>query len=106
MDLVTPWLLAERDRFALLHGDYRLDNMLFNRKTNAITVVDWQTLGVGLPARDLAYFTATSLRPDLRSASRKTLSTSITARCAATASPTTTVKDVGLTTGSVCHKHC
>ncbi|HZU47667.1 MAG TPA: phosphotransferase [Mycobacterium sp.] len=67
MDLVTQWLLAERDRFALLHGDYRLDNMLFNRKTNSITVVDWQTLGVGLPARDLAYFTATSLRPDLRS---------------------------------------
>lgn len=73
MDLVTPWLLAERDRFALLHGDYRLDNMLFNRKTNSITVVDWQTLGVGLPARDLAYFTATSLRPDLRSAIERDL---------------------------------
>lgn len=73
MDLVTPWLLAERDRFALLHGDYRLDNMLFSRKTNSITVVDWQTLGVGLPARDLAYFTATSLRPDLRTAIQKEL---------------------------------
>ncbi|BCQ08314.1 aminoglycoside phosphotransferase [Mycobacterium heckeshornense] len=68
MDLVTPWLLAERDRFALLHGDYRLDNMLFDRRANTVTVVDWQTLGVGLPARDLAYFTATSLSPDLRSA--------------------------------------
>lgn len=73
MDLVTPWLLAEHDRFALLHGDYRLDNMLFNRKSNTITVVDWQTLGVGLPARDLAYFTATSLTPDLRSAIEKDL---------------------------------
>ena len=29
-------------------------------------MVDWQTLGVGLPARDLAYFTATSLKPELR----------------------------------------
>src|SRR5258707_1038391 len=30
MRLVTPWLLAEQDRFALMHGDYRLDNMLFD----------------------------------------------------------------------------
>lgn len=66
MGLVTPWLLAEHDRFALLHGDYRLDNMLFDRAAKSITVVDWQTLGVGLPARDLAYFTATSLNPELR----------------------------------------
>src|SRR5262249_4448189 len=29
MGLMTPWLLAEQDRFALLHGDYRIDNMLF-----------------------------------------------------------------------------
>jgi len=66
MDVVTPWLLAERDRFALLHGDYRLDNLLFFPDGAAVTVVDWQTLGVGLPARDLAYFTATSLTPELR----------------------------------------
>jgi hypothetical protein len=68
MDLVTPWLLAEHDRFALLHGDYRLDNMLFYPDAASVTVVDWQTLGVGLPTRDLAYFTATSLKPELRSA--------------------------------------
>ncbi len=66
MDLVTPWLLAEQDRFALLHGDYRLDNLLFFPDAAGVTVVDWQTLGVGLPARDLAYFTATSLKPELR----------------------------------------
>ncbi|ORV98303.1 phosphotransferase family protein [Mycobacterium kyorinense] len=68
MRLVTPWLLAEQDRFALLHGDYRLDNMLFDPDANTVSVVDWQTLGVGLPARDLAYFTATSLKPQLRAA--------------------------------------
>ncbi|HUB53947.1 MAG TPA: phosphotransferase [Mycobacterium sp.] len=66
MSLVTPWLLAEHDRFALLHGDYRLDNMLFYPDATRMTVVDWQTLGIGLPARDLAYFTATSLKPELR----------------------------------------
>ena len=67
MGLVTPWLLAEYDRFALLHGDYRLDNMLFDPDRTRVSVVDWQTLGVGLPARDLAYFTATSLDSQLRS---------------------------------------
>lgn len=66
MGLVAPWLLAEYDRFALLHGDYRLDNMLFDPDRTRVSVVDWQTLGVGLPARDLAYFTATSLSPRLR----------------------------------------
>ncbi len=66
MGLVTPWLLAEYDRFALLHGDYRLDNMLFDPDRTRVSVVDWQTLGVGLPTRDLAYFTATSLNSELR----------------------------------------
>jgi Phosphotransferase enzyme family len=73
MGLVTPWLLAEQNRFAVLHGDYRLDNMLFYPDATRVTVVDWQTLGVGLPARDLAYFTATSLKPELRSTIEKDL---------------------------------
>ena len=66
MSMVTPWLLAEPGRFALMHGDYRLDNMLFTPDRTAITIVDWQTLGSGLPARDLSYFTATSLLPEVR----------------------------------------
>ena len=66
MGLVTPWLLAEPRRFALMHGDYRLDNMLFDPDRTRVTVVDWQTMGIGLPARDLAYFTATSLVPEVR----------------------------------------
>lgn len=66
MNSVADWLMAEHDRFALLHGDYRLDNMLFDPERTRISIVDWQTLGVGLPARDLAYFTATSLDSQLR----------------------------------------
>jgi hypothetical protein len=68
MGVVTPWLLAEPKRYALMHGDYRLDNMLFDPDRASITVVDWQTMGVGLPSRDLAYFTSTSLAPDKRAA--------------------------------------
>jgi hypothetical protein len=57
---VTPAFLAARpERFALLHGDYRLDNLMFGEEVH---VVDWQTLTVGLPGRDLAYFLGTSLR--------------------------------------------
>lgn len=64
MALVTPWLLNAPERFALLHGDYRLDNLLFDGER--VAVVDWQTLGIGLAGRDLAYFTGTSLEPELR----------------------------------------
>ncbi|MET7773232.1 aminoglycoside phosphotransferase family protein [Nocardia sp. NPDC005366] len=66
MRLVTPWLLDKRERFSLMHGDYRLDNLLFDAGMGAVSVVDWQTMGVGLPARDLAYFLGTSLLPDAR----------------------------------------
>jgi aminoglycoside phosphotransferase (APT) family kinase protein len=66
--LVGPWLLLAPDRFSLLHGDYRVDNLLFDPERTRVTVVDWQTLTVGLPARDLAYFVATSLAPELRAA--------------------------------------
>lgn len=66
MRLVTPWLLTEPTRYSLMHGDYRLDNMLFDPDRTRITVVDWQTVGLGLPARDLAYFAATSLVPEVR----------------------------------------
>lgn len=60
-DLIADWLLRSPDRFSILHGDYRADNLLFG--DDRVTVVDWQTLAVGLPARDLAYFLGTSLAP-------------------------------------------
>lgn len=67
MSLVTPWLLTEPDRFSLVHGDYCLDNLLFDPDRTRVTVVDWQTVGLGLPTRDdLTYFTATSLLPEIR----------------------------------------
>lgn len=72
-DRIADWLLGAPDRYALLHGDYRLDNLLFDPERTRVTVVDWQTLAVGLPARDLAYFVATSLRPDERAAHERDL---------------------------------
>ena len=42
----------------LVHGDFRLDNMLFDIKdgTEPLGVLDWQTLVVGSGLTDLAYF--------------------------------------------------
>ncbi|MCU1484738.1 MAG: hypothetical protein JWN67_1484 [Actinomycetia bacterium] len=58
-EAVSAFLLARPERFALLHGDYRLDNLMFGAEVH---VVDWQTLTVGLPGRDLGYFLGTSLK--------------------------------------------
>jgi aminoglycoside phosphotransferase (APT) family kinase protein len=62
---VPGWLMARPERFALLHGDFRLDNLML-APDGSVTVVDWQTLTVGLPARDLAYWVTTSLSPQDR----------------------------------------
>lgn len=102
MGVIAPWLLSEYDRFALLHGDYRLDNLLFDPDRTRVSVVDWQTLGVGLPARDLAYFTATSLICCCARPSRKSSSPTTTARWWPVGSTATTAKPVGATTGSGC----
>ncbi|MFC8047498.1 phosphotransferase family protein [Nocardia sp. NPDC057353] len=65
-ELTEPWLLHAPERFSVLHGDFRVDNLLFHPADSRITVVDWQTVSVGLPARDLAYFLGTSLLPPVR----------------------------------------
>lgn len=70
---VPRWLLANSQRFSLLHGDYRLDNLMFAPDNSSVVVVDWQTISIGLPGRDLAYFIGTSLSSDAREAHEQTL---------------------------------
>jgi hypothetical protein len=47
----------------LVHGDYRLDNLLFGATgaDRALTVVDWQTVAWGPAMTDLSYFLGTAL---------------------------------------------
>jgi len=47
----------------LVHGDYRLDNMLFGRPGSLrdLTVVDWQTVTWGSALTDVAYFIGCAL---------------------------------------------
>jgi len=56
----------------ITHGDYRLDNMLFDG-ASPLTVVDWQTLSLGPGASDVAYFLGTSLPSSLRISYEKQL---------------------------------
>lgn len=52
----------------LVHGDYRLDNMLFGDEgaDRPLTVVDWQTVTWGPAFTDVAYFLGCALPTDRR----------------------------------------
>ena len=62
--MTHQWLSDAQGPRALLHGDYRLDNLMF--APDQVIAVDWQTLDAGLPTRDLAYFISTALTPEVR----------------------------------------
>ncbi len=66
-EALPGFLSARPERFAPIHGDYRLDNLLFGPE-GSVSAVDWQTLDLGLPARDLAYLLGTSLTASERRA--------------------------------------
>ncbi len=57
--------IAPQRAHGLVHGDYRLDNMLFGEPgaDRPLTVVDWQTVTWGPPMTDVAYFLGCAL-PD------------------------------------------
>ena len=60
------YLAAEAERNGprgLIHGDYRLDNMLFGQPgaDRPLTVVDWQTVTWGPAFTDVAYFLGCAL---------------------------------------------
>jgi aminoglycoside/choline kinase family phosphotransferase len=50
----------------VVHGDYRLDNLLLGPRPDDVTVVDWQTIALGPSGPDVAYFIGAGLLPDVR----------------------------------------
>lgn len=54
------WLVTPVRHFALLHGDLRVDNVMFG-PDGSVTIIDWQTITPGQPLRDIAFLLATSL---------------------------------------------
>ncbi len=65
---LSRWLLDGDSPLTLVHGDFRLDNMLYGTPEGGypLAVVDWQTLGLGAGPSDVAYFVGAGLLPDER----------------------------------------
>ncbi|MGO9488803.1 MAG: phosphotransferase [Solirubrobacteraceae bacterium] len=72
---LDAWIADRRPPLGLVHGDYRLDNMLFGADgaTRPFVIVDWQTAGWGPVMTDLAYFLGGSLSPADRRAHEQRL---------------------------------
>ncbi|MEO6989175.1 MAG: aminoglycoside phosphotransferase family protein [Aquihabitans sp.] len=65
-EVAGSWLLGRSERHGPVHGDYRLDNLMFAPDSSDVVTVDWQTISLGLPTRDLAFLCSTGLDPDVR----------------------------------------
>jgi hypothetical protein len=56
---VDAWLADVRVPRGMVHGDFRLDNLMFG--VDRCTIVDWQTVSWGPAVRDVSYFLGGSL---------------------------------------------
>lgn len=67
---IKNWLERRPPTPTLVHGDYRLDNLLFETTDEGIRVaaVDWQTLSLGCGGQDLAYLLGNSSPTEQRRA--------------------------------------
>ncbi|MFY7744780.1 MAG: phosphotransferase family protein [Erythrobacter sp.] len=56
------------EKVSLVHGDFRLDNVLFDIKggTEGVAVLDWQTLTIGNGLTDIGYFLGCGIGDSLR----------------------------------------
>lgn len=60
-------VISDRSPWTLVHQDYRVENLMFsNEDPNAVVVLDWQGIGRGPGAYDLAYILGGSMDPALR----------------------------------------
>ena len=67
--LVGRWANGRPERFAPIHQDFRADNMLVDPAGERPSLaVDFQTLTIGLPGRDLGFLLSTSLTGEDRRA--------------------------------------
>ncbi len=72
---VARYYASARGAETIVHGDYRLDNLLFGDPSGdtPVAVVDWQTTSLGVPVADVAYFLGAGLTTDERRAVERDL---------------------------------
>jgi hypothetical protein len=63
------------EKVSLVHGDFRLDNVLFDIKAGSepVAVLDWQTLTIGNGLTDVGYFLGCGIGDELRRAHERAL---------------------------------
>ena len=71
----VDWATGRAEPFALLHSDYRLDNLLFAPADapRPVVAVDWQVVTIGSPLRDVAFLVATGLSAENRRAGERAI---------------------------------
>lgn len=69
------WMADRRPPLGLVHGDFRLDNLLFGgpQESRPLTAVDWQTVSWGAAMTDLSYFLGGGLAVEDRRAHEREL---------------------------------
>lgn len=91
MERLIEWLpktVPEQERTSVVHGDYRLDNMIFHpTESRVIAVLDWELSTLGEPLADFTYLLmnwvngAVSQIPDLKAHGIPTLEEAVAHYC-------------------------
>jgi len=98
MEQLIEWLprtLPEQERSTIIHGDYRIDNLVYARDSaNVLGVIDWELSTLGDPLADFTYLAMNWILPadggaglaglDLRALGIPTLEEAVARYCAAT----------------------
>ena len=94
MEKLIDWLpksLPEQERTSVVHGDYRLDNMVIHpTEARVIAVLDWELGTLGEPLADFTYLLmnwvngAISTLPDLKAHGIPTIEEAVEAYCTRT----------------------
>lgn len=75
VESLDGWMADRPSPLGLVHGDFRLDNLLFGEPESArpLTAVDWQTVAWGDAMTDVSYFLGGGLSTDDRRAQERQL---------------------------------
>ncbi|WP_033924691.1 phosphotransferase family protein [Sphingomonas sp. 35-24ZXX] len=67
MDRLIEWLektVPEQRGFGIAHGDFRIDNMIFDKdEPRVLALLDWELSTLGDPIADLSYFLMSWVQP-------------------------------------------